>query len=69
MPQGMGSELLEQPDDSDRNVKLQRRKARMGGGTVLCTDHFRARDLTKRGETQEGPAGDTDTSVLCPRLV
>jgi hypothetical protein len=49
-----GSERYEQPMDSDRKTKLQRRKARKGGGTVLCTDRFRARDLAKRGESQGG---------------
>ena len=54
VPTGMGNERYEQPMDSDRNAKLQRRKAREGVGTVLCTDRFRVRDLAKRGESQGG---------------
>jgi hypothetical protein len=62
-----GGEPREQPFDSYRTAKLQRRKSE-AFGVVFYTPRFRARDLAKRDEAQGGQQGGKDTKCLTPDL-
>jgi hypothetical protein len=57
-PAQRGGSASEQPFDSDRKAKSQRRHAQSAiGGQCKCTDPCRARGLAKRGESQGGRRG------------